>query len=383
MSARNLRNRKHPMRNNASVSRISVLSSLTQSSSGSNGSNSTVTQESVLSGKQSSSRQGVSKRSTGQQKRTSKKEPSYKSSVKGKKAEVPDVFTFQTNDGEEEGDAAGHLPSDFDEDSDPDQGIPTNLPAAPQPPISSSLPAVEEMYEQTPARPLSIVSLHSDSGISIRSHSPERQSPVAAQKSPSKPFFEKLRPRSKPMVRGGSSSSIASTSSSTRSAPLQWNGTPESFYPRTPSAGVPSQIKSEKSGKQSTRRVESSKKISKSKTLKPPAKPSVIDDKGGYNFLASQLSATDPEAPKPLYRRFETLNNRILLFLQDEITTMEYDLEMRDQEIARESQPGPTSRRRELQPPGPSPLQIAQIELQGMLMQKLDLYSKLAYQTKR
>ncbi|MCJ1326130.1 hypothetical protein MMC10_002794 [Thelotrema lepadinum] len=379
MSSRNTRSRKQPIKNSAfSVSMASLASAFTQTSKSSSGSNSTVTQES-----HSSSKQGVSKRSTGQTRRISRKESSsHKSSDHGKR---PNVFAFRVDDDEEERDVVGDLPSDSDVPSPPDfeesESPPVpDMPVAPQPPISAKLPTFAEGFEQMiPDRPLSFASLHSDSGISIRSASPERPSPKMTQKPASKPFLEKSKARSKPMVRGNSNNSMASSSSGTRPPPQTWQGTPESYY----SSGS----QPERTTKQITRRTTSKKSstsisTSKSKpnTKAPrqlPAQPTLTPSKGGYDLLASSLSTlptVDSDTPKPLYRRFEALNNRILLVLQDEISTMENDLSVMDALIANESPPGPTSRRSELQ--APTPLQSNRTVLYGCLMQKLSIYNK-------
>ena len=60
----------------------------------------------------------------------------------------------------------------------------------------------------------------------------------------------------------------------------------------------------------------------------------------GYSLLASSLSTTTHPTSdavlRPIYRKFETLNNRILLYLQDEISEMEQDLKDLDDAIATE-----------------------------------------------
>ncbi|KAI0594004.1 hypothetical protein F4775DRAFT_586434 [Biscogniauxia sp. FL1348] len=56
----------------------------------------------------------------------------------------------------------------------------------------------------------------------------------------------------------------------------------------------------------------------------------------GYELLASRLSATSPDNQssgphlRPMYRRFETLNHRLLLHLQDEICELEEQLHRLD-----------------------------------------------------
>ena len=45
--------------------------------------------------------------------------------------------------------------------------------------------------------------------------------------------------------------------------------------------------------------------------------------KSGYNLLASNISSSGDLALTPIYRKFERLNNRVLLHLQDEIMGLE------------------------------------------------------------
>ncbi|KAF2863033.1 hypothetical protein K470DRAFT_211724 [Piedraia hortae CBS 480.64] len=54
---------------------------------------------------------------------------------------------------------------------------------------------------------------------------------------------------------------------------------------------------------------------------------------GGYEMLAIELSAPRSSV-QPVYRRFEALNHRILLHLQDEITELEEHLRETDETIA-------------------------------------------------
>ena len=117
----------------------------------------------------------------------------------------------------------------------------------------------------------------------------------------------------------------------------------------------------------------------------------------GYSLLASSISTWNPSSDavlRPIYRKFETLNNRILLYLQDEICEMEQDLQELDEAIATEeermlkgglpSHPGvglgkaSRKRRRESRRQEckfPSQLQWARQELMGRLMGKVSQYS--------
>lgn len=61
-----------------------------------------------------------------------------------------------------------------------------------------------------------------------------------------------------------------------------------------------------------------------------PAPPPIA----GYAHLAYKLDSSAPQSHRlpPLYRRFEAINHRVLLHLQDEIAQMEEELEMLDRQ---------------------------------------------------
>jgi len=99
--------------------------------------------------------------------------------------------------------------------------------------------------------------------------------------------------------------------------------------------------------------------------------------KSGYDLLASQIDSYDPAFLKPIYRKFEMLNNRMLLYLQDEIAEMEGQLRELDEAIAHEEQrigQRPASRRAEAKLP--SQLQWHRMELLGRSFAKVEQYSK-------
>jgi hypothetical protein len=60
----------------------------------------------------------------------------------------------------------------------------------------------------------------------------------------------------------------------------------------------------------------------------------------GYEMLADKLSqrpGAGEKSIKPLYRKFEQLNHRVMLHLQDEIGELEEELRMLDEMIAQTS----------------------------------------------
>lgn len=111
-------------------------------------------------------------------------------------------------------------------------------------------------------------------------------------------------------------------------------------------------------------------------------------DISGYSLLATRLSsATESQEPRlpPLYRRFENLNHRVLLHLQDEIAQMEEDLRLVDeyeelQRAATAEQEGtkmlPASRRMDAQAQVYSSVHYRREELLSALARKTEQYSK-------
>ena len=108
----------------------------------------------------------------------------------------------------------------------------------------------------------------------------------------------------------------------------------------------------------------------------------------GYGLVASHLTHSttkDTGAFPPLYRRFASVNHRILLYLQDEISQMEEDLHMLDEyeemhrvAIAEKegSKPVPASRRLDAQSQSYSSLHYRRMDLMAALTQKTEQYSK-------
>jgi hypothetical protein len=100
----------------------------------------------------------------------------------------------------------------------------------------------------------------------------------------------------------------------------------------------------------------------------------------GYELLASKLSAGSPGGStiKPIYRRFEALNHRLLLHLQDELSELEEQLHRLDTADTqrRRAQEGilPASRRSEYLAGGE--LQWHKADILGKIGFKLGQYSE-------
>lgn len=115
---------------------------------------------------------------------------------------------------------------------------------------------------------------------------------------------------------------------------------------------------------------------------------SLSQTSSGYGLIASHLThsaSEDKAAFPPLYRRFESVNHRVLLHLQDEISQMEEDLQSLDEyeemhRVATAEQEGtkpmPASRRMDVQSRTYSNLHYRRMDLMAALTQKTEQYSK-------
>ncbi|ERF69783.1 hypothetical protein EPUS_07039 [Endocarpon pusillum Z07020] len=114
------------------------------------------------------------------------------------------------------------------------------------------------------------------------------------------------------------------------------------------------------------------------------------DKPSGYDLLASRLSFTqDPcgDCVPPIYRRFGRLNHRILLQLQDEIAEMEEDLEYMDradahERTARHGHRVPASRRLDWRWGG-SELHARRLDLLGRIYLKVEQYNQAIFSFQR
>jgi hypothetical protein len=124
----------------------------------------------------------------------------------------------------------------------------------------------------------------------------------------------------------------------------------------------------------------------------PSAEPKLTS---GYALLASKLDSASPSTsadPKngdrrlvPVYRRFENVNHRILLHLQDEISQLEEELQMMDEYEAKHraavadgsEHMEPASRRMDVEAAGRySAFHARRLELVDRLAYKVNQYSK-------
>ncbi|KAL8812641.1 MAG: hypothetical protein Q9223_004901 [Gallowayella weberi] len=317
--------------------------------------------------------------------------------VKTTKSKAPedfDVFAYMENE-----DEASKFQPTVEEDDEPDQDhtsehLETNTISSS--PVSAHHPsshysdlevnADQQSKQQTwNAAYDQGGSFHSDSGISMGSSSGDGDSPVQQHKYPgirrTSPFCISSHEPSIPEHHSLNFSSEPLTVQCSAFGADVWpqlntapSDPPEAYY-------VPHTTDAPKSLEPATFRLpvtppELSPQLPRSRKQAPCKASSV--KKTGYAQLASTISSQHSSVIKPVYRKFETLNNRILLYLQDEIAELEADMERLDVAITQEEQclgkaKHPESRRAEAKMP--SQLQWQRNELIGRCMGKISVYS--------
>ena len=227
-------------------------------------------------------------------------------------------------------------------------------------------------------------SLHSDSGISVRSSSPDQSSPVMQHKLPTvfdEPDTQQGPQDSYSMERYNFQ--FTPDPASDRNLAFRHNhwplfGTNDSQYAEAFYAPSPPTL-AQTTNDAGVELSEMSPRLPRRLTRNVPHKerPRPKASKTGYDFLASNIHSQDDGLLRPIYRRFETLNNRMLLFLQDEISEMEEQLKDLDDAITLEEQNTsgrPASRRAEAKQP--SQLQWHRLDLLGRSFAKIEQYSE-------
>ena len=371
-----MRTRKPPIRKKpASHSLTSLFSSVTHNSSSSNA---TVTQESVVRGRPRPSKESPSRASEiGPLVRVTKQEEEVKipqvSTAMATVTERPNVFAFMEDDNS---DAESHHSKDASSsDSESEHEHPSPIPSIKKPapleqPVLSKqstppMPAIPA-WDQTHPRSMSF---HSDSGISVRSISPEQDSPVAlAKQLAHAPFSARTRQRK----REDSLSSVGSSAAPPPAKSHKFHGPPELYYTKTrrqKALPPPSIAESPRTPSFPPTPVQEQSLVPRRKSH-APVRIHHKASKSGYDLLASTVSTTAGEKLTPLYRRFETLTNRVILALQEEISIMEADLSELDRCVSEAE-----GRNRTRRPP--PPLLWQRGELCALLAAKMEQYHRI------
>lgn len=350
----------------------SMLSLFSTSSGGSTGSTSTITQESISRPRSRSSKQKPlsklgNKRQTISRTRTRASESPTASSM------LPNVFEFLEAPSRNASKVSiEHIP-----ESDPST------------PHAEAFQFSKDNSEEKDSPPLNF---YSDSGISIRDSSPEPAASVTSRDSAdiqsniqhveqSSPEMPRQRLRTvRNRYRSQKPPTYAEESVERHSVPQQRLFDvpyPEAYYYQ--------------SHVQEARRSPSlaAKVINKpTELLQDKAEKEPLQSMSGYDFLASKLSAagTGQSSLPPLYRKFESLNHRILLQLQDEIAEMEEDLNKFDEAHAQYQAAAahtagktklPESRRLDTQSQQFSALHFSRLDLLGKIYVKVEQYSMI------
>ncbi|KAL8766742.1 MAG: hypothetical protein Q9209_006564 [Squamulea sp. 1 TL-2023] len=229
-------------------------------------------------------------------------------------------------------------------------------------------------------------SFHSDSGVSMGSSSTDGDSPILQHKYPSIRRTSRFSSASHeppiPEHHGLTVSPVPFTVPCPAFGADVWpqlkpvsSDTPEAYY--APQSHIPPKSLNASVFQLPVTPPELSPQLPRSRKHHPVKEPCM--KKQGYAQLAFTISSQPDSCIKPVYRKFETLNNRILLYLQDEIVELETEIERLDDAICQEERDmGKTthlaSRRAELQ--RPSQLQWRRNELLGRCAAKVNAYNQ-------
>ncbi len=300
---------------------------------------------------------------------------------------LPDVFTFlekedEFHSGAEDGNAGATI-----QGGDVPTGSNPELPMPETPHYSDLEVHANEAHEHDIWRHSTLhdTSFHSDSGVSMGSSSPvvrshmskRRQSSAFVGTSPDDvapdPILEGPC-RFEDSTHPPSFSDFSSPPRSWTSIPTYLNDTPEAYYAIQPHA-IPEVAQYSRTPTYEGSSPSASLPLQEGlyRYEKLPSKP----DGSGYDLLASSIDSKSEEFLRPIYRKFETLNNRMLLYLQDEISEAQERLRELDDTIAQENQYyGNKSASRRAEASFPSHLQLQRIDLLARTFAKVEQYSK-------
>ncbi|KAL9593576.1 MAG: hypothetical protein Q9179_005808 [Wetmoreana sp. 5 TL-2023] len=314
------------------------------------------------------------------------KSPKEATTRKSLEREDVDVFAYLREDDEEE----DHHQAEDEEDEDrvdehhaPDTTSPSPM-SAHQPPSHYSdleVNADQQTKRQTWHGAYNQAgSFHSDSGISMGSGGGDPDSPILQHKYPTIRRTSRLSSSShEPPIPEHHGLNVLSDafpiqqSAFNADAWPQWStgasDNPEAYYvPR--SHGFPPSIATTSCQLPATP-SELSPQLPRSRKEQPPKEPS--RKKCGNPQLASAISSQDDTVLKPIYRKFEMLNNRILLYLQDEISALEADIEELDALVTQEEQ---CMSRLGQQAKHSTQLEQRRVGLMGECAGKINMYSE-------
>ena len=305
-------------------------------------------------------------------------------SVNDSNKENVDVFAYMMEEGDEDEEEAQYTSGARDE-----KAAEENAEAAQSSAGRADLPPMSPRYSDLEVRAIDSVqrswargSLHSDSGISVRSSSPDQDSPTMHHKLPT--VFDEANVKADTQDNddmGSYGLEISPDPADPCSAfgHKHWpsletnhNFGPEAYYAPGPHrlTQTPHNDTAQMPDLCPLPVEQIVKHASRSERL--PAKRG----KSGYEFLASNIDSRNDALLKPIYRKFEMLNNRMLLYLQDEIVEMEDQLRDLDEAIAQEEQShGTKSASRRAEARLPSQMHWHRVDLLNRSFAKVEQYS--------
>ncbi|MCJ1400234.1 hypothetical protein MMC11_003438 [Xylographa trunciseda] len=333
--ARGSRARRTPIRKRPSEA--SMFSVVTHNSNSSNGSNTTVTPESVAKAKHRSSKP-VAPRKTADA-RPSNKKSSRSAPTMPSVEERPNVFEFMVED--EEGGVGRGDAVELD-------GTHATQPLRVRTASVSSSSSAEQKYCVRPKatqddqyhrwneRSFPSGSSFTDSGISVRSSSPERDFPIMRHKLlNNRPLDGKSREVEDDQLYN----TIDRYAASPRVLGPFDGGpetSPEAFYSMSSRPSFQDHEFDSSIGHLPPQRSNMSADETHDED------PATSEDYANFacGRLASHISVNRTTALKPIYRKFESLNNRALLSLQGEVASLEIQLKHVDEALANTSKVG-------------------------------------------
>ena len=345
------------------------LTTATSSSSGSNGSNSTITQKSFT-----RSEPPVDDTWTSENEPRSSRPSRHRRRRHRKDSDEPNVFAFMENPYGSCKDGKHELATVHTADK---------APSPPSPPAMkfAHRSSADQLASPRPMRVASWNSqeqLHSDSGISVRSSSPEssgrptswKQGPLSGQEDGTKSKTDETSASAQDHIDATASWQRRFSNSGNFSAGSQY---PPGYPSRQ--ATFPSLSMIPHGPSRSSQDLYPYLTTTHTQRRDGSLKPS------GYDVLASRLAEYKngvSGSVKPLYRKFSRLNHRILLHLQDEIAEMEEHLEYLDSRIAIHKPPSSPPESRRVDARHPNELTYRRTELLGCIYIKIKQYSTLA-----
>ena len=294
---------------------------------------------------------------------------------------LPDVFTFLEKDEQSHSGTESGAEDESTEIAMPRGPVTTSLdPELPMPntphysdlEVHANKASEPEIWQQSTQHG---ASFHSDSGISMGSSSPDIKSHTSKRRQSSiqagwpddvalDPFREESH--------GFECSPHPPSLPNFASPPRRWTSmmagihdTPEAYY-----TSVPHAVPEEPQHSRTSIPHIPSPTASRPEEDRLPSKP----DRSGYDLLAASIGSKSEDSLRPLYRKFEILNNRILLYLQDEISEIEDRLRELDKQENQYYGDRPASRRTEAR--YPSHVQWHRTDLLNRSLAKIEQYSK-------